>query len=107
MSDDQIRIRDDDGQLTEAGIALGLRRMERFVEGHAKVQAMTFFLAMTVVERATAKDYSDEALRQILRDANDVRAAADEWCSTIGRMVDAWREQREAEAARIARDGDS
>jgi hypothetical protein len=97
MSDQ--RIRTDEGYLTALGYRLGEERLERFVTGHATVQAMALFLTMAVTTAPQA-GYSDDALGVLASDAEDLRAAANEWADSCIALADHWRKQRTAEEAR-------
>lgn len=78
--------------------ALGRERLERFIQGHAGLQAMAMFLVMSV-HTAPRAGYSDDALDALKQDADDVRQAAERWASDCEELAGHWRAQRqEAEA---------
>jgi hypothetical protein len=73
--------------------ALGEERMDRFVQGHAAVQAMALFLVSSTMIVPHA-GYSDDALDAMKQDAIDVRNAADNWARQCEELAEAWRAQR-------------
>jgi hypothetical protein len=81
--------------------ALGRERLEQFIEGHAKVQAMTLFLVMSTTTMPRT-GYSDEAIDAMKTDADDVRKAADEWASFCETLADQWLQQRRANPESLA-----
>lgn len=76
---------------------LGAERFERFVAGHAELQAMALFLVIAATTVPQAK-YSDEALEALREDARDVRAAAARWARSCEELADHWQAQREEHA---------
>jgi hypothetical protein len=73
---------------------LGEQRLDRFVEGHARLQAMVLFATLTVQATPGAR-YSDEALEQMRADARDVLDAAKDFERGIRRLADEWQAQRQ------------
>lgn len=88
-------IRDDEGNLTAAGIALGEARLTEFINAHAKLSGMSLFLVISTNVTAARRDYTDIELDAVLGDADDMLAAAAEWRAMVVDLVTAWRHQRE------------
>lgn len=73
---------------------LGTERLERFVQGHAALQAMALFLVMSV-NTVPQVGYTDEAIECLIQDARDVRQAAATWARDCEELAQHWRAQRQ------------
>jgi hypothetical protein len=75
-------------------LQLGRERFERFVNGHAKVNAELLFCTLSVCMSPQA-GYSDDALAAMVQDANDLERAAKQHAAGVRRLAKEWRTQRD------------